>query len=140
MQTNHISHFLLTRELFPLLEKSDDPRVINHSSIARYGPPLGSQYLGKNGGNLGGDKMPMVGMFNGPRWERYHQTKLANCLFTYALKAKVEAAGKKIKSLVAHPGLAATQLQVTTVVDGGMGNWCVLACVHVWCLGVAGPV
>ena len=39
MQTNHLSHFLLTRELFPLLEKGADKhgeaRVVNHSSMAR---------------------------------------------------------------------------------------------------------
>ena len=41
MQTNHLSHFLLTKELLPLLkiaaELREDARVVNHSSIARYG-------------------------------------------------------------------------------------------------------
>ena len=62
--------------------------------------------------------------FRGPRWERYHQTKLANAVFTYGLKEKLEAAGiNNVISLLAHPGLAATNLQVTTASDGGMdGN------------------
>jgi len=42
MQTNHLSHFLLTRELMPLLEMAGqatgEARVVNHSSIARMSP------------------------------------------------------------------------------------------------------
>jgi len=37
MQTNSLSHFLLTKELFPLLKKSKEARVVNHSSNARIG-------------------------------------------------------------------------------------------------------
>ena len=35
MQTNIISHFFITKELFPLLKKSSGARIINHSSMAR---------------------------------------------------------------------------------------------------------
>ena len=66
MQTNHLSHFLLTRELHPALQKAvelrGEARIVNHSSFARNGPPGTKlttentyEYLGKNGGNLGGD-------------------------------------------------------------------------------------
>jgi len=122
MQTNCISHFLLTRGLFPLLKKSSDGRVVNHSSMARLGPPLEEKYFAKNGGNLGGDGTEEQNQsFTGPRWMRYHQTKLANCAFTYGLIEKLEEHGiKNIKVLLAHPGLAATQLQVTTAKTGGM--------------------
>ncbi len=122
MQTNCLSHFLLTKELFPLLKKSDDARIVNHSSEARRGPPLEAKYFGKNGGDLGGDGTEAENAsFASPRWARYHQTKLANCAFTYALHERLQAAGlTHIKALVAHPGLAATQLQVTTGIDGGM--------------------
>ncbi len=120
MQTNCLSHFLLTKELFPLLLQSDDARIVNHSSGARRGAPLAPEYFGKNGGNLGGDGEPGGG-FEGPRWERYHQTKLANCAFTYGLVNRLNAAGvTNVKAMLAHPGLAATQLQVTTADDGGM--------------------
>ena len=41
MQTNHLSHFLLTKELLPLLEiaaeKRGEARIVNHTSISRYG-------------------------------------------------------------------------------------------------------
>lgn len=122
MQTNCISHFLLTKELFPLLKKSDDARIVNHSSMARLGGPLEPQYFGKNGGNLGGDEDGEEGGgFSGGRWQRYHQTKLANCAFTYGLHAKLEERGiTNVKALVAHPGLSATSLQTTTAADGGM--------------------
>jgi NAD(P)-dependent dehydrogenase (short-subunit alcohol dehydrogenase family) len=55
MQTNHLSHFLLTRELLPLLEaaskRTGDARVVNHSSIARRngGNMIDAKYLGKYG-------------------------------------------------------------------------------------------
>jgi len=122
MQTNCLSHFLLTKELFPLLRKSDDARIVNHSSGARKGGPLVEKYFGKNGGNLGGDGTDEENAnFASPRWERYHQTKLANCAFTYGLKAKLEEHKiTNVKSLVAHPGLAATSLQSTTAETGGM--------------------
>jgi NAD(P)-dependent dehydrogenase (short-subunit alcohol dehydrogenase family) len=122
MQTNCISHFLLTSALFPLLKKSDDARVVNHSSMARMGGPLEPRYFGKNGGNLGGDDPTEEGnAFSSPRWERYHQTKLGNCAFTYGLKERLDAAGiANVKTVVAHPGLARTSLADTTDADGGM--------------------
>lgn len=122
MQTNVISHFLITKELFPLLKKSGDGRIVNHSSMARLGPPLDNKYFEKKGGNLGGDGTDEENFsFRGPRWMRYHQTKLANAAFTYGLKNKLEAANvSNVISLLAHPGLAKTQLQVTSVSVGGM--------------------
>lgn len=122
MQTNVLSHFKLTKELFPLLKKSDDARIVNHSSQARLGPPLEPQYFEARGGNLGGDgNEEEQASFTGPRWTRYHQTKLANAAFTYGLKKKLEAAKiNNVKPLLAHPGLARTNLQVTTAADGGM--------------------
>jgi NAD(P)-dependent dehydrogenase (short-subunit alcohol dehydrogenase family) len=52
---------------------------------------------------------------------RYHQTKLANACFTYGLHDRLQAAGlSHVKSLLAHPGLARTQLQVTSADAGGM--------------------
>jgi NAD(P)-dependent dehydrogenase (short-subunit alcohol dehydrogenase family) len=122
MQTNVLSHFLLTHRLFKLLKKSKAARIVNHSSGARLGGPLIADYFGKNGGHLGGDGTEAQnGNFQGPRWERYHQTKLANAVFTYGLKEKLEAAKiTQVIPLLAHPGLAATKLQVTTAEDGGM--------------------
>lgn len=122
MQTNSISPFLLTKELFPLLKKSSEARVVNHTSAARLGPNHEGQYFGKNGGDLGGDGTEAENaQLQGPRWARYHQSKLANCTFTYGLKERLETAGvSSVKVLLAHPGLAATGLVVTTAKTGGM--------------------
>lgn len=126
MQVNHLSHFLLTRDLMPLLEKGaerfGEARIVNHSSIARLSvKTLEPQYLEQNGGNLGGNGASMF--FGGARWVRYGQTKLANAAFTAALHHKLQASGSKVKALVAHPGLANTELQNTTSNAGGMGGW-----------------
>ena len=82
---------------------------------------LRGEYLEKKGGNLGGDGASFV--FGGARWKRYNQTKLANAAFTAAFHDRLKKKGSKVKSLVAHPGLANTELQVTSVKDGGMGSF-----------------
>lgn len=122
MQTNSISPFLLTSELFGLLRASEDGRVVNHTSAARRGPPHEPKYFAQQGGQLGGDGSEAENAsFSGPRWQRYHQSKLANCTFTYGLQARLKTQGiDNVKVLLAHPGLAATQLQVTTADTGGM--------------------
>jgi NAD(P)-dependent dehydrogenase (short-subunit alcohol dehydrogenase family) len=122
MQTNSISAFLLTKELFPLLRESDDGRVVNHSSGARMGAPHHPKFFGKNSGDLGGDGTEQQNFtFSGPRWERYHQSKLANCTFTYGLQQRLDAKGiTNVKALLAHPGLALTGLATTTASLGGM--------------------
>jgi len=123
MQTNVISHFLITKELFPLLKKSAEGRIVNHSSMARLGGSLKREYFEKNGGNLGGDAAGEGENpgFRGGRWDRYHQTKLSNAVFTYGLKVKLKEAGiRNVMPLLAHPGLSRTNLQVTTAEDGGM--------------------
>ena len=114
MQTNHLSHFLLTAELFPLIkaaaEELGDARIVNHSSLGRsYTPNKGleEKYFGKNGGNLGGDE---VGLMTGACFHRYFQSKLANSVFTYGLDAKLKASKSKIRAICAHPGAADTSL------------------------------
>jgi NAD(P)-dependent dehydrogenase (short-subunit alcohol dehydrogenase family) len=126
MQVNHLSHFLLTKKLFPLLDaaskKVGEARIVNHSSIARFGAKiLEAKYLEKRGGHLGGNGTGMM-LFPGGRWVRYAQTKLANCAFTSALHAMLMASKSSVKAMVAHPGLSVTDLQSTTVSDGGMGQ------------------
>ena len=127
IQTNHLSHFLLVKLVFPLLKKAaslrEEARIVNHSSIARKQPKkvLESKYLEKNGGNLGGNGSSIF--FGGARWLRYNQSKLANAAFTACLHEKLQAVDSKIKAMVAHPGLAETDLQSTTVKQGGMGRW-----------------
>lgn len=125
MQTNHLSHFLLTKEVYGLLTTAadihGDARIVNHSSMARLGVKrLEAKYLEANGGHLGGNGASML--FGGARWTRYSQTKLANAAFTAALHERLQKANSKVKALVAHPGWANTELQVTTGKNGGMSG------------------
>lgn len=129
MQTNHLSHFLLTRELYPLLERAatarGEARIVNHSSMARMSPKktLYPRFFEKRGGDLGGDGNALHSLtMSGPRWLRYNQTKLANCAFTAALHQKLQARGSNVKAFVAHPGFAKTNLQKHTVNSGGMSG------------------
>lgn len=125
MQTNHLSHFLLAKETFGLLElaasKRGEARIVNHSSAARnYVNSVEEKYLGKNGGNLGGDGNNMF--LSEARWVRYGQTKLANSVWTQALHARLQARSSAVKAVCAAPGLASTNLQVTSAADGGMSE------------------
>lgn len=132
MQTNHLSHFLLTARVWPLLEAAaaarGDARVVQHSSIARTrAKGLNEANLGKNGGNLGGDSVGFI-PGSGPLWDRYSQTKLANVAFALALRDRIAAAGPdspsaKILSLVAHPGVAYSGLASATESDSGGLGW-----------------
>jgi len=125
MQTNHTSHFLLTKLCMPLLEKAaelrGEARVVNHSSALRamtekgWDNHLKKAHLGKNGGNLGGNGQ---GICKGPDFQRYQQTKLANVVFTYALADRLAAKGSRIKATVAHPGVAPTSLHVNSMAGG----------------------
>ena len=125
MQTNHLSHFLLTKLVFPLLEKASqqrgEARIVNHSSMARLMvKKLNPKYLEKRGGTLGGDGSRLF-IFQGGRWERYGQTKLANAAFTACLHERLHDKNPQIKAMVAHPGVAETDLQATAISDGGAG-------------------
>ena len=57
---------------------------------------------------MGGDGDIAKGL--APCFNRYHQTKLANTVFCVALHKKLAAAGSKVKSMVAEPGVATTDL------------------------------
>ena len=117
IQTNHLSHFLLTEELLPLLEKeaeaNGDARIVNHSSLGRnYTPNKGleEKYFLQNGGKLGGND---YGIMTGGPFFRYFQSKLANSVITYGLHNKLQAKGKsynKIRAIACHPGGSDTNL------------------------------
>lgn len=116
MQANHLSHFLLTHEIWPLLETAStqrgEARVVNHSSGARNKPkrPVMREMYEPDPARWGGDRWPGMG-----KWVRYSQSKLANLLFTYALQEHADRRpGNKVKALCAHPGPADSGLQAKT--------------------------
>ena len=95
--TNHLGHFALTGLLLGELEGREDARVVTLSS--------GAHRMGRiSFDNLGGDRRYF-------RWSAYSQSKLANLLFALELERRLRAGGSNVKSLAAHPGYAATNLQ-----------------------------
>ena len=97
--TNHLGHFALTGLVIDMLQGRGDARVVTVSSNAhRYGRIAFD--------NLGGEHRYF-------RWRAYGQSKLANLLFALELDRRLRAAGSAIKSVAAHPGYSATNLQHT---------------------------
>jgi NAD(P)-dependent dehydrogenase (short-subunit alcohol dehydrogenase family) len=97
--TNHLGHFALTGLLIGSLEGREDGRVVTLSSTAHRTGRISFD-------NLGGERHYF-------RWRAYGQSKLANLLFALELERRLRAAGSTVKSLAAHPGYAATNLQST---------------------------
>ena len=95
--TNHLGHFALTGLLLERMRDRDDPRVVTVSSTAH---KLGRIRFD----NLDGRRRYF-------RWNAYCQSKLANVLFALELDRRLRAGGSTVKSLAAHPGYAATNLQ-----------------------------
>ncbi len=95
--TNHLGHFALTGRLLDLLLAAPDPRVVTLSS--------GAHRIGKiNFGDLQSKRR-----YN--NWLAYGQSKLANLMFCFELQRRAVAAGTPLRSVSAHPGYAATNLQ-----------------------------
>ena len=94
--TNHLGHFALTARLIGSLG-GDDPRVVTVSSGAH------------RFGSIDFDDLQRERRYI--RWRAYGQSKLANLMFAYELDRRLRAVGSPIKSVAAHPGYAATNLQ-----------------------------
>lgn len=96
--TNHLGHFSLTGLLLSKLHARPAPRVVTvTSAFHRFGklgfsnPQLPHRYA---------------------KWRAYSQSKLANLLFTYELARQASAQQSPLRSVAAHPGFAATDLQL----------------------------
>ncbi len=101
MGTNHLGHFALTGLLLPAMSIHDpgaDARVVTVSSGAH---KMGSIDL---------TDLNYENRSYSP-WSAYGQSKLANLLFSAELDRRARASGWALKSLAAHPGWAATNLQ-----------------------------
>jgi NAD(P)-dependent dehydrogenase (short-subunit alcohol dehydrogenase family) len=95
--TNHLGHFALTGLLIGAMRGREDARVVTLSSNAHKAGRISF-------GNLQGERRYF-------RWNAYCQSKLANLLFALELDRRLSAAESVVKSLAAHPGYAATNLQ-----------------------------
>jgi NAD(P)-dependent dehydrogenase (short-subunit alcohol dehydrogenase family) len=99
--TNLLGHFALTGRLLGALEGRADARVVTLSSIAH------------RTGRIDFDDLQSERHYS--RWRAYGQSKLADLLFALELDRRLRAAGSAVKSLAAHPGYAATNLQSAAV-------------------------
>jgi NAD(P)-dependent dehydrogenase (short-subunit alcohol dehydrogenase family) len=95
--TNHLGHFALTGLLFGAIRRGRDPRVVTVSSAEHKG---GSIHFD----DLTGERSYSPRSF-------YQQSKFANVLFGLELDRRARAAGTGVRSILAHPGYSATNLQ-----------------------------
>jgi len=95
--TNHLGHFALTGLLLELLLAAPEPRVVTVSSLVH------------RIGTIRFDDLQWERGYN--NWRAYGQSKLANLMFCFELQRRATEAGTQLRSLAAHPGYAATNLQ-----------------------------
>ena len=122
LQTNHLSHFLLTKLLWDkMVSTPGQSRVVQHSSEGhKMGKlkfdPNRLKNPGYKPGFLGSNYVYMntIARFMGltAEWKRYSVSKLANVLFMRELQRKISSKNieEKIISLSCHPGWADTNL------------------------------
>jgi NAD(P)-dependent dehydrogenase (short-subunit alcohol dehydrogenase family) len=106
---NHLGHWSLTGLLMDNLLAAEQARVVTVTSTAHHlvwnidfdDPHLRNKYA---------------------PWKAYAQSKLANYFFALGLHNEFKKSGKQAMSLLAHPGLSHTNLQVETF-DRGAAGW-----------------
>jgi NAD(P)-dependent dehydrogenase (short-subunit alcohol dehydrogenase family) len=96
--TNHLGQFALTGRLLPALAQSEGGRVVTVSSNEH------------KAGRIDFDDPDDKRRGYSPRGA-YRRSKLANAIFAVELDARLRAAGSSVRSVLAHPGYAATNLQ-----------------------------
>lgn len=96
--TNHLGHFALTGLLLGRLLAAAQPRVVTVSSLAH------------RTGRI--DFADLQSERRYSNWRAYGQSKLANLMFAFELQRRAVQAGLSLRSIAAHPGYAATNLQL----------------------------
>jgi NAD(P)-dependent dehydrogenase (short-subunit alcohol dehydrogenase family) len=105
---NHLGHWTLTALLMPKILAAPSPRVVTVTSSAHH-LILGIDFRNPH----------MRGKYS--PWNAYSQSKLANYFFALGLHREFVRNGKRAMSLLAHPGLSHTNLQVETQERGAGG-------------------
>jgi NAD(P)-dependent dehydrogenase (short-subunit alcohol dehydrogenase family) len=95
--TNVLGHFALSARVLAAMADREDARVVTLSSNAH------------KMGRIDFDDLQSRRGYR--RWNAYAQSKLADLSLALELDRRLRAAGWTVKSLAAHPGYAATNLQ-----------------------------
>jgi NAD(P)-dependent dehydrogenase (short-subunit alcohol dehydrogenase family) len=106
---NHLGHWSLTGLLLNNLLAAEEARVVTVTSTAHHLV-----------WNVNFDDPHMRKKYS--PWKAYSQSKLANYFFALGLHNEFKNSGKQAMSLLAHPGLSHTNLQVETF-DKGAAGW-----------------
>ncbi|MET7751407.1 oxidoreductase [Micromonospora sp. NPDC005367] len=101
LATNHLGHFALTGLLLDLLLAGRDPRVVTVTSV-----------------NHRGARLPFDDTRRYSPMGVYNSSKLANAIFGWELHRRLGDAGSPIRSILAHPGYTATNLQLSATTRG----------------------
>ncbi|MGX7706052.1 oxidoreductase [Methylobacterium sp. Gmos1] len=96
LATNYLGHFALAGLLWPSLRREAGTRVVAVASIAH------------RSGTIAFDDLQLRRAY-GPQ-SAYRQTKLAMLMFALELDRRLRAAGSPVRSVAAHPGVAATSI------------------------------
>ncbi len=95
---NHLAHMALTQKLLPLIKETKSSRIVTVTSAVQFFAKI-------NWDDLQGERKY-------DRWASYSQSKLANVMFALQLDIKLKGRENRPLSLLAHPGLAKTNLQL----------------------------
>lgn len=95
-QVNYLGHFLLTKKLLPLMQKTAGSRIISLSSKAHENGKI--------------DFNNLQGQRSYSRFGAYRQSKLACLIFALELDRKLKEIESPVLSLAAHPGASNTNL------------------------------
>jgi NAD(P)-dependent dehydrogenase (short-subunit alcohol dehydrogenase family) len=106
---NHLGHWALTAHLLPAMLRAEAARVVSVTSTAHH-----------TGRAIDPDNPHLRRTYT--PWKAYSQSKLANFHFALGLQRELQARRLRAASLVAHPGLSHTGLQVRAVDEGGAGR------------------
>ena len=106
---NHLGHWLFTAGLLNSILAAADARVVTVTSTAHL-----------TGRIVDPDNVNMEGNYSA--WGAYGRAKLANFHFGIGLQREFASRALEAQSLVAHPGLSHTNLQIHTHEQGGGGR------------------
>ncbi|ETK84569.1 hypothetical protein L915_10462 [Phytophthora nicotianae] len=110
--TNHLGHFALTAQLFPLLKLSTPSRIVNVSSFMHRQAKWNE------------DDIMVTSEDKYREMDNYNVTKLSNILFTLELARRIESSGVEgVTSVACHPGLTKTNLASASASSSGRGMW-----------------